>query len=476
MSTPDNFRLEPRGFSASTLLNLWIIALILVPANLVFKPLGGAGSPAQIMGLLAGGWWLGTQFGRDETRPATRRSYALVVMLAFVAIIVISYIVAASRPISDLELSSADRGLLEVLSWLGVFLLVCTELTSRAALDKTLRLLVTLVGIAAVLGVTQFITGISFVDSISIPGLSANQALTSIYGRNGFVRPAGTSTHPIEFGVLLAMTLPLALHYAISDAGRRSRFVRWMPVAAIAIAIPISISRSALIGVVIVLVTVLPGWPVRRRRITYIAIVIVLGTVYVAIPGLLGTLLGLFTGIGTDDSALSRTNSFELAASFIERAPLLGRGFSTFLTDYRILDNQYLGLLIETGIIGTILFLGLLLTGAYEASRLGAGAADARTRELGRSLMAAIVAAACAFATFDALAFNQVASLTFFLLGSVGLLTRLQPLQRQFLVSKTPRNQIHQTQKKGSRYADGGTKQLRMGRPRKHAHLPPEGG
>lgn len=424
---------EPRGFGASTLLRLWIILLILVPANLVFAPLGGAGSPAQIIGLFAGAWWLGTQFGRAEARPTGRRTYVLIAMLAFAAILAVSYIAAASRPISDLELSSADRGVLQMLSWLGIFLLVCTEVTSRDALDRTLRLLVLLVGVAAALGVVQFLTKTAFVDGISVPGLSANQELTSIYGRNGFTRPAGTSTHPIEFGVLLAMTLPVALHYAIYDVGVRHRLVRWVPVAAIAIAIPISISRSALVGVVVVLAIVLPGWPARRRRLAYLAIALVLGVVYVGIPRLLGTLFGLFTGIGTDDSALSRTNSYELASSFIGRAPMLGRGFSTFLTEYRILDNQYLGLLIETGIIGLILFLVLLLTGTYEASRLATRAVDERTRSLGRSLMAAIVAAICAYATFDALGFNQVASATFLLLACVGLLTRMQPVESAFL-------------------------------------------
>lgn len=432
MSAPRPLRTESPGFNATTLLNVWVVALILIPATLVFKPLGAAGSPAQILGLFAGAWWLGAQFGRVGPRPAVRRSLVLLAMLLFSAVILVSYVIATTRPISELELSSADRGLLEVVSWLGVFLLVCTEVTSRAALDRTLRLLVLLVGVAATLGIFQFLTGISVVDSISIPGLSSNQALTSIYDRNGFARSAGTSTHPIEFGVLMAMTLPLALHYAVT-ATDRSAFVRWFPVAAIAVAIPVSISRSALIGVIVVLAIVLPSWPPRRRRITYLSIVLVLGGVYVAVPGLLGTLIGLFTGIGSDDSAASRTNSYDLAGSFIARAPALGRGFSTFLTQYRILDNQYLGLLIETGVIGLLVFLGLLITGAFEASRVAVGAPDASTRSLGRAVMASIIAGACAYATFDALAFNQVASLTFLMLGSVGLLTRLLPRRNEFL-------------------------------------------
>lgn len=416
---------EPDGFNAVVLLKLWIIALILVPENLVLGPLGATGSPAQILGLFAGAWWLGAQFGRTGPPAPGRRSNTTFAMLVFSGLVAASYIVAASRPIDDLELSAADRGLLEIASWLGVFLLVSTEVAVRTSLDQLLRLLVILVGIAATLGVVQFITGNSFVDSISIPGLSANEALTSIYERNGFVRPAGTSIHPIEFGVMLAMTLPMALHYAVTDT-TRSRLVRWAPVVAIAVAIPISISRSALIGVVVVLAIVLPGWPASRRRITYLAISVILTAMYVAVPRLLGTLFNLFTGLSTDASALSRTNSYDLAISFVERAPLLGRGIFTFLPEYRILDNQYLGLLIETGVVGLVSFLVLLATGAVEASGLAAGSADHRTRSLGRSLIAAIASAACAYATFDALSFNQVASLTFLVLGCTAMLTRVQ--------------------------------------------------
>src|SRR2546430_13733022 len=61
----------------------------------------------------------------------------------------------------------------------------------------------------------------------------------------------------------------------------------------------------------------------------------------------------LFTGISRDDSALSRTDSYAVAGAFISRAPLLGRGPATWLPPYRILDNQFLGSLIEIGVGGT---------------------------------------------------------------------------------------------------------------------------
>ena len=46
------------GFDGATLLVIWTLLLILVPANLVVAPLGAAGSPAELLGLVAGAWWL----------------------------------------------------------------------------------------------------------------------------------------------------------------------------------------------------------------------------------------------------------------------------------------------------------------------------------------------------------------------------------------------------------------------------------
>src|SRR5660398_118521 len=221
-------------------------------------------------------------------------------MLVFVMANLISYVVAATRPIEALELSAADRGLLLVFSWLGIVLLTSVGIPTLARLDTVLRRLALTGGIAATLGVAQFFTGMALIDKIQIPGLSPNNDLTSVYARNGFARAAGTSTHPIEFGVVLTMILPIALHYAFTDT-HRGRFSRWFPVAAIAVAVPVTLSRSALIGVVVVFAVLMPSWTARRRRLTSAAAGALLLTVYLAVPGLLGTMIRLFTGIGDDD-------------------------------------------------------------------------------------------------------------------------------------------------------------------------------
>lgn len=420
---PVEIRPARRPTDASALLLAWVLAVMLIPANLVLKPLGAAGTPAQIVGLVAAAWWLAAQLSRSRAtlRPAQPVRTAMGV---FVVAMMAAYVAGVTRPIDGLEISSADRGLLLVLSWWGLVMLAGDGFASRDRLDTVLRTLVVTAGFAGALGILQFFTGRAFVDLVSIPGLSPNTTLTSVYARNGFARAAGMSTHPIEFGVLMVMVLPLALHVALQPSDR-SRIARWWPVAAIGGAVPITMSRSALLGLVVVLAALLPSWPVRRRWAAIGIVVAGFGAVYVAIPGLLGTMIRLFTGISEDDSAKSRTDSYDLAWQFISQHPWFGRGPSTFLPSYRILDNQYLGLTIEAGVVGVGAFVALLGTALLVAYRLSKRLALADDRSLARALFACVAAAALAFVTFDAFGFPQVSGVLFFALGCVSALRRL---------------------------------------------------
>lgn len=404
------------------LLQVWVALLLLIPAALVFKPLGAAGSPAQVLGLGALAWWVAAQLVRS--RPTQRVAQPVRgAMLVFVLAILLSYVAAMSRPIEALEKSAADRGILIVLSWLGILLMASDGLRTRAGIDAVLRLAVAASAVSAAVGVAQFITHQPIIDVIQIPGLTPNGTLTSIYDRNGFARAAGTATHPIEFGVMLAMMLPVALHYALAKDGR-SALRRWTPVVAVAAAVPISMSRSTLLGLGLALVIVLPTWPVARRRIAYAYIAVGGVLVYASVPGLLGTMSRLFTGISADDSALSRVDSLEIAVRYAAQHPFTGRGFATFLPNYRILDNQYLGLLVETGVVGVGALLGLLATGIVVASRIRRSPRDPLDASLATSLTASVAVAAMACATFDALGFPQVAGMLVLSLGCIAALAR----------------------------------------------------
>ncbi len=412
------------GVNAAWMVNVYIVALMVIPANLTIAALGSVGTPALLLGIAALVVWLGIQMNRTYSTLSPPQPIRRAIFLMTLAVLA-SYIAATIRPIAGTELSGADRGLLLMASWLGVVLLTSDGFTGIRSLEGTLRLLVYAGGGVAVVGVLQFLTGQAIIDFIQIPGLTSHAALLSVNDRAGYNRVSGTASHPIEYGVVLSMILPLALHFAFADK-HRAWLLRWFPVMAIAFAIPISVSRSALVATTAALLVLIPTWTAGRRRWSYLAITGLIVVVYVTIPGMLGTLTKLFTGIGNDTSAASRTNSYEIAWDFIVRSPVFGRGLLTFLPEYRILDNQYLGLVIELGILGTVAFIGLVVTAVVVSVRVRRVSRDSNVRSISISLTALLVAGACGFATFDAFSFPQVSDLLFLAVGLIGALSNLE--------------------------------------------------
>jgi polysaccharide biosynthesis protein PslJ len=404
-------------------LTVFIVALIAIPSRLIVGPLGSAGTPAQIICISLLGWWAVTAVGSQGIDRGPRQPVR-VAMMVFVFAVVASYLAMALRPTPTAEARLSDAAVLSVCAWLGVLLVAADAIPTRDRLDTLLQRLVAAAGALASLGILQFVTHNTITNYIQIPGLRDNASLVALYARDGFSRVSGTAIHPLEFGAVLTMCLPLALHYAFSDTSR-SAMRRWYPVAAIALAIPISISRSAVFSTMIILAVLLPTWSPLRRKHVYIGLAILVASVFVLIPGLLGTITRLFTGLSSDSSTQSRTGSFSLAMQFIRRAPLFGRGIGTFSPAYRILDDQYLGTLIETGIVGLVSLLALLLTGIRQGFVIRARSSNPSDRDLAVSLAASLTAALVSLATFDTFSFPMAASLIFLLLGCTAALFRI---------------------------------------------------
>jgi O-antigen ligase len=420
----------PTAQDAVPALTLYALLQVLLPSRYVIGPLGAAGVPASLVALGIGLLWLvgwaAQPWPRSEVRqPITRPA------LALLAAVLASYLVAAMRPTSEQEQLSADRFLLELLGWLGVMMAATDGIGDRRRLDAFLRRLTWMGAAAASVGILQFLTGQTLIEYLHLPGLSDNGVDESLLTRGGFLRPAGTAVHPIEFGVSMAMLLPVALHLAVASGERRGRVARWLPVTLIALALPISISRSAVVCTTVALAVFLPAWPRRLRRRVYLAGLVLIAGLLVALPGFLNAIASLFTGISRDDSALSRTDSYAVAGAFISRAPLLGRGPATWLPPYRILDNQFLGSLIEIGVVGTTCLLALMIIGVVTSWQLrrplpgpANPAVDSRDA-LGPAIAAAVAAGSVSFAFFDAFGFPMAPSLLFLLLGCAGALRRI---------------------------------------------------
>lgn len=425
------------GFDAAVVLAAVLAICYALPARLTVSGMGAAGRPVLVLGLGLLLWWCTAKlipgFSVTGTQPVR------VALGLFLAVDLLCYALGAARGIPTVEASSADRRLLVTLAYLGVALVVADGMTSRRRLDIVLKALVFGAMFMAVIAHVQFLLHIEVTSAIRIPGLVAHGDFVGLSRRGfSFNRVAGTAGHYIEFGVLMALVVPIALHYVLHSTGWR-RFVFALATGVITTGCLISVSRSAIVTLAVVLCLMLPAYSFRGKLNAVVAGLVFLVAVRFVQPGLLGTLRSLFEAWNNDPSISGRTSDYQVVAPFIAERPWFGRGPGTFMPErYLFLDNEWLGRVIETGIVGTLALLLVFATGFVLAKRVGRWAETAEDRHLGHAIAAAIFASVLAGLTFDSLSFAGFGTTTFLLIGAAGALWRLCGQPRPLGLPVTP--------------------------------------
>ncbi len=423
-----------RGTDAVTLLSIYTFLVMIIPSPLAFAPLGGAGGPATVFGALLLIIYLVTLVVPTFTlsrRPQPIRTAAVLLTCA----VFCAYVSANRRMLpSSLEQNGADRGLIIMMGWLGVMLVASDGITGFDRLNVLLRRITLFATAISSLAIVQFFTGLN-ITSISIPGLSEQTAYQSLLNRDGLNRPSATAIDPIELACVLAICLPIAIHRARhAPPGKRLR--RWLQVGIIGIAMPMTISRTGIIALVVIGLVMLPTWPKRDRRIALGAGAVGAVVMFATKPGLIAEFGSLFGSVGSDTSSTSRTSAFTSATPFISQHPWFGRGFGTFLpSSYFFTDDQYLLSLLEIGLVGLAALAALFVTGWMAARNARRLSTDPVVRDLAQTLAACVAVPAVAWATFDATSFPMAAGLTFLTLGMIGAVWRLVRTQAPAVAS-----------------------------------------
>ncbi|WP_147268690.1 O-antigen ligase family protein [Sphaerisporangium album] len=421
---PKKARVDP-----VTIMTFFLVVLFVMPARYVVGPLGGAGSPSSMVAVLLLVWYLMSTLSPRWT-PIRGRQPVRAVIVFFALAVLASYVAANTRPLSGDELNAADLGLVLVAGWAGIALVTADGITSMDRLETLRQRIVMGASFPALVAMVQFFTGIEVTQYLALPGL-VEKGSAVLFEREGFFRPAGTATHPIELGVVLAAILPLALHGAIFCRVPEQRRKRWTMVVLIAAALPMSVSRSAILGLFVVMLVLLPTWPSEWR----LRAVLIFGASSIVmrllIPGLIGTVLNLVSVIGSDENSTTRTGDYDAVVAAVSQRPWFGQGFATYLPRmYRVIDNQYLMSSLETGLVGLLALLVFLLAGWVLARRARRAAVDPETRHLAQCFAASSAVAIFGFGTFDAFSFPMITNVMFLILGCCGALWRLQTQPR----------------------------------------------
>jgi hypothetical protein len=265
--------------------------------------------------------------------------------------------------------------------------------------------------------------------------------------RGSHVRAMASAAHSIAFGALMVMMLPLTI-YLVRKYGRR-----WL-VATVLLSLgsvsAISRTPVTMLAAVAIMIVWLRPHTIRvdfKRVIVGLAVVLVI--IKVAAPGAVGSIRYQFSpqeGLiasqqsskGSEVSGGRLTDIGPVLRNVAEH-PLFGSGYATRLVgrnsagEYqkgRILDDQWLGNLNDTGVIGFAAWVWLF----YRfMRRLRSAARTTRGDEgwLIVGLAASVFALMVGMLTFDAFGFTQETFILFMLLALAALLTGPQELRPQ---------------------------------------------
>jgi polysaccharide biosynthesis protein PslJ len=408
---------------AQTLLTLGVVLLFLVPqAYVLVGPLKSVGNPAQLVGMLALAFW-----GAGRILGLIRATgghpirwviwlYAIACLLAFAA--------AMSRStLTIAESTGSARALFPAAAALGIGLLAVDGLASRELAVTIVQRLVWVGAVAASIGILEFlIKGFTYRNAMLLPGLTTNTELID-ETRSGFDRIHAAASHPIEYAVSLGALAPLSLHFAVHAKNQARRQLNALAFVVICVAIPMTVARSGIVAAAVGLACYAVHLSNRAKLNLAVLGVIGLGLYRAMVPGLLGTLKSLLL-IGEDDPSIAgRTEDYAKIPGLIAGFEAFGRGLGTFdPTAYFYLDNQYLGSLLEGGILGLTTLIIVYLVGFCVARGVRHRSEDQSMRGLGQALAASIATFAISAAIFDELSFRQAAFTLFLLLGCAGAL------------------------------------------------------
>jgi polysaccharide biosynthesis protein PslJ len=413
------------GLDVTAYLTGWFVLLFGISAFQVVPGFGAVGSPALLVALSTLALWLAGWL-MPSSDIGTGRHPMRVALVGYLSLALLSYAVAMSRPVSALEMTGALRALIMSLAVTGIGLLVADGVRDRARLDVLLRRAVVGVAFVSLLGITQFLSGRQLQPLL--PGLVWNTEVVGVGVRSIFNRPSSTAMHPIELSVITASMLPLGIHFALYSETLRMRRNMATATVIIAFAMPLAVSRSGILSVIVGLVVLAAGWGWRRRLNGLLIAAGAIPVLWALVPGLVGTFISLFGNAAYDPSIQGRIERGPLVMAQVRERPWLGLGSGTWsVEEYFLLDNQIWATMLETGLLGLAVVVILLLIG------IGSGLVAARmptldrsSAHLGQALAASIAALSISALTFDAFFYRILTGLLFLLLGAVGALWRLE--------------------------------------------------
>jgi len=419
---------------AALMLAVLLIAIDLVPFNMILPGMTDLGRPGLVLGFFLFCWWILARFAPhlSMTGPQPMR-WAVVV---FLGAALLSYAAGFMRGLTTMEANGADRKMLLFGVLAGAVLTAADGVPNWLRLRTIVNVMVWCGAIVGFIGIVQYMTGFDITDYLVIPGLQAKGFVPGFMMRGASYRVASTTAHYIELSAVLALCLPFAIHLARFSRARWGRWGAVVCAAILAAGIGPTVSRTGIVAMGLMIAVLFPVWGWRMRYNIGVMAFGFLAAMAVLSPSLMRTLFGLFDDTSHNSSINARTEDYPVVFGYVSQTPWLGRGTGTWIPpQYRILDNQWLVTLLDGGILGVVAMAGLHITGivlAYKALRRSTTEED---KHLCAALISTQVIAIAVAATFDSLSFTTYATIMALTLGMCGTVWRLTHPARQIRTS-----------------------------------------
>jgi O-antigen ligase len=429
----------------------WHALVAAIVAVILFIPIRRYSLPGElpidlepyrlVVALVLAGWFSSLLVDRRVRWRRTPLDKALLLILLAVA----GSLISNPGRVSDVS-SHAVKQLFFFLSFILLFFLIVSVIRTPQQVRVLVNVLVVGGTIVAVLALVERRSGYNAFDDLArlIPFLQSDGIVDPGLRDSGRLRVLGSSEHPIALGALFVMLLPLAMYLA-----RATGHFRWWAAQGLFIlAAFASASRTAI--VMLLVVGIIFVWLRPRETLRLWPVLVALPIIiHAVLPGAMGTirqaflpsegLLGEQTRVIPGNELLANGRLADIGPTLdqVAGSPFFGIGFGTRVVGFdqeainaAILDNQWLATLLETGILGLIAWLWLMVLVVRLLAR------SARTDDLDHGWLATSLAASLgSFAVgmffFDALGFVQVAFVFFVLLALAAVtILRAEPSPR----------------------------------------------
>lgn len=419
------------------LLYAFCILLPSLPTYLVLPgALRGNGSPTRMIALVMFGLVaLGFVMVRRST-PYRQINPGAVILLLYFGLWLLAYGVGLLDHDDYITASGRTRSLVALIAHVGAALYIIGRVHTPQQRHMLLGCLAVGLIYACLVGLVQGLASIQLQNILQPPGFVINAENTVSFERLGLKRITGTSQHPIEFSVLSAVTIPLAIYFARNSATKRVRQLAGLGCIVALLALPASLSRSGITSLIAAMLVYAFAFKVRPIAIAVITGAVGIGAYSVVFPRIADALWTTIAGSAQDDSVASRLEDYARVSALLRERPFFGLGLGASVPEkFGYLDNEWMQALVQGGLVGFIamlLFAGGAIFGVAAALRR---ATHQREREQAYMLGAMTAGFLSSSYTFDLFGFEQSA-MTFFVVFAFlwsSFNVTLQPLDGEFL-------------------------------------------